>query len=150
MFNVELLSKARLKVIFISAESRHMYSNYQKLLVTCLSLTSVIFNEVHCISTWGVFQPECREVGCLCYILPKKFPSWSYQPLHPLVFNHVNEILQLQFDKLTSPQFSNLWSVQLTHEWHWTPMHASPWQDSQYHLHTSLWQNHISNSDQIA
>ena len=50
-------------------------------------MISVIFDEAHCISTWGEFQPEYKEVGCLCYILPKNIPIMIMSAtLPPLVF----------------------------------------------------------------
>jgi ATP-dependent DNA helicase RecQ len=88
-------------------------------------MISVIFDEAHhdCISAWGTFRPEYKEVGRLRYILPKNIPIMiTSATLPPLVFNNVKEILQLRFDKLASPwhllKFRNLRSVQLTPEWH--------------------------------
>ena len=70
-------------------------------------MISVIFDEAHCISAWGAFWPEYKEVGHLCYILPKNIPIIIMSAtLPPLVFNDVKEILQLRFDKLSLLYFS--------------------------------------------
>ncbi|KAG2062518.1 hypothetical protein BDR04DRAFT_1131196 [Suillus decipiens] len=33
-------------------------------------LIGIIFDEAHCIATWGEFQPEYKELECLHYVLP--------------------------------------------------------------------------------
>ena len=64
-------------------------------------MISVIFDKAHCISAWGEFWPEYKEVGHLHYILPKNIPIMIMSAaLPPLVFDDVKEILQLQSDKL--------------------------------------------------
>ncbi|KAF9222849.1 hypothetical protein BS17DRAFT_707109 [Gyrodon lividus] len=37
-------------------------------------MVSSVIDEVHCLTKWGDFQPEYRELGCLCYILPSNVP----------------------------------------------------------------------------
>ncbi len=34
------------------------------------SVISVIFDEGHCVSHWGAFQPDYKQVGSLRYLLP--------------------------------------------------------------------------------
>jgi len=38
-------------------------------------IMSVIFDEAHCISAWGEFRPEYKEVGRLRYMLPDNVPD---------------------------------------------------------------------------
>jgi superfamily II DNA helicase RecQ len=64
-------------------------------------IVSIIFDEAHCISAWGEFRPEYKEVGHLHYILLKNIPIMiTSATLPPLVFNDVQEILQLHSEKL--------------------------------------------------
>ena len=37
-------------------------------------ITSTIFDEAHCIATWGEFRPEYKELGRLRYVLPQWVP----------------------------------------------------------------------------
>ncbi|KAG0694150.1 hypothetical protein DFH29DRAFT_815643 [Suillus ampliporus] len=39
-----------------------------------VQLIGVIFNEGHCIATWGEFQPEYKELERLRYVLPCQVP----------------------------------------------------------------------------
>ena len=65
------------------------------------NLISVIFDEAHCISAWGAFRPEYKDVGCLCFTLPCHIPILiTSVTLPPLVLDDVKSILQLRNDKL--------------------------------------------------
>ncbi|KAI6006039.1 P-loop containing nucleoside triphosphate hydrolase protein [Pisolithus albus] len=37
-------------------------------------IMGIIFDEAHCITTWGAFRPEYRELGRLRFILPHRVP----------------------------------------------------------------------------
>jgi len=59
-------------------------------------ITSVIFDEAHCISRWGSFCSKYKEVGCLHYMLPREIPIMiTTVTLPPLIFDDVKNILQL-------------------------------------------------------
>lgn len=47
-------------------------------------LISVIFDEAHCISTWGAFCLEYKDVRCLCFMLPHHIPILSPRQLSHL------------------------------------------------------------------
>ena len=65
------------------------------------NLISVIFDEAHCISVWGAFCPEYKDVRHLCFMLPHHIPILiTLVTLPPLVLDDVKSILQLRNDKL--------------------------------------------------
>ncbi|KAG2030845.1 P-loop containing nucleoside triphosphate hydrolase protein [Suillus americanus] len=50
---------------------------FEKLLKNDLftsSIISIIINEAHCLTDWGEFRLEYKELGRLCYILPSSIP----------------------------------------------------------------------------
>jgi len=56
---------------------------------------SMNFDEGHCISAWGGFRPEYREVGRLRYLLPKGISIVITSATLPeLVFDDVLKILE--------------------------------------------------------
>lgn len=62
---------------------------------------SVIFDEAHCISAWGGFRPEYREVGRLKFMLPKDIPIMITSATLPqMVLKDVKEILGLRSENL--------------------------------------------------
>jgi superfamily II DNA helicase RecQ len=64
-------------------------------------IISLVFNEAHCISAWGDFRSEYKEVGHLQFVLPKTIPILiTSATLPPLVFNDVRSILQLRTENL--------------------------------------------------
>ena len=65
-------------------------------------ITSVIFDEAHCISTWGSFRSEYKEVSHLHYMLPVEIPiMFTTVTLPPLIFDDIKNTLQLRPEKLT-------------------------------------------------
>ena len=60
-------------------------------------IISVIFDEAHCISAWGGFCPEYKEVGRLKFMLPKNTPIMITSATLPeLVLRDVKETLGLR------------------------------------------------------
>ena len=60
-------------------------------------VVSVVFDEAHCISAWGGFRPEYREVGRLKFILPKGIHIMITSATLPeMVLKDVKEILGLR------------------------------------------------------
>ncbi|KIK77552.1 hypothetical protein PAXRUDRAFT_97067, partial [Paxillus rubicundulus Ve08.2h10] len=37
-------------------------------------IISIVIDEAHCLTNWGEFWPEYRELGQLCYVLPSSVP----------------------------------------------------------------------------
>ena len=74
------------------------------------NLISIIFDEAHCISAWGAFRPEYKDVGCLRFMLPRHIPILiTSATLPPLVLDDVKSILQLRNDKLVIFRRSSDW-----------------------------------------
>ncbi|KIK17761.1 hypothetical protein PISMIDRAFT_34235, partial [Pisolithus microcarpus 441] len=84
--NVAYLMKAGIRAISISRETA-MPANFQqvmkpncgfkKLLKNSLFVTwiiSIIIDEAHCLTDWGEFWPEYKELGWLRYVLPHSVP----------------------------------------------------------------------------
>ena len=60
-------------------------------------LRTIVFDEAHCISKWGSFWPEYREVGQLCYILPHHVRYYiTSATLSKSVLQDISQILNLQ------------------------------------------------------
>jgi superfamily II DNA helicase RecQ len=56
-----------------------------------------IFDEAHCISTWGDFRPGYKEIGRLRHVLPKTIPIMvTSATLPPRVLNDVKDTLHLR------------------------------------------------------
>jgi superfamily II DNA/RNA helicase len=69
---------------------------------------SINFDEGHCISAWGGFRPEYREVGRLRYLLPKEILIVITSATLPeLVFNDVLKILELRREDVVIFRRSN-------------------------------------------
>ena len=65
-------------------------------------ITSVIFDEAHCISTWGSFCSEYKEISHLHYMLPVEIPIMiTTATLPPLIFDDIKNTLRLRPEKLT-------------------------------------------------
>lgn len=71
-------------------------------------LISVVWDEAHCISTWGKFRPEYKEAARLRYLIPKGIPFFlASATLPPLVLSDVLQILQISEEKSVLIQRSN-------------------------------------------
>ncbi|KAL4260460.1 hypothetical protein AB1N83_009629 [Pleurotus pulmonarius] len=125
--NIEVLEKAGFKGVFIGADSATAENfraiedlQYQAIVVSPEQLMkpggrfeklllnpaftshiiSLVFDEAHCISTWGSFRPEYSEVGRLRYFLPSDVPimvTSATLPKH--VLDDVKKTLQFRADK---------------------------------------------------
>lgn len=63
-------------------------------------IISIIFDEAHCISTWGSFRSEYSQVGRLRYLLPRDIPIMATSATLPKhVLDDVRTILRLRTDK---------------------------------------------------
>ncbi|KAJ3559557.1 hypothetical protein NM688_g273 [Phlebia brevispora] len=63
-------------------------------------LISVVFDEAHCISQWGTFRPEYRQVHSLRYLLPDVPFLVASATLPSQVFRDVVQVLELNRAKL--------------------------------------------------
>lgn len=62
---------------------------------------SVVFDEAHCISTWGSFRPEYRTIEQLRHVLLKDTPvAVASATLPHIVKQDIINVLQLRRDKL--------------------------------------------------
>jgi superfamily II DNA helicase RecQ len=60
---------------------------------------SVVFDEAHCISKWGSFWPDYKELGNLRYMLPNNVHFYvTSTTLAKTVLADINGILQLRKD----------------------------------------------------
>lgn len=71
-------------------------------------IISIIFDEAHCISAWGEFRPEYKEVGRLRHMLPDDIPfAIASATLPPAVLSDVKDILQIREKNLCKIKRSN-------------------------------------------
>jgi len=71
-------------------------------------ILSVIFDEAHCISAWGDFRREYKDLGRLRYMLPHGLPfAIVSATLPPRVLADVSDILQICTEKLYPIRRSN-------------------------------------------
>lgn len=71
-------------------------------------IMSVIFDEAHCISAWGEFRPEYKEVGRLRYMLPDNVPfAIASATLPSIVLSDIMDTLQMRSNNLHKIQRSN-------------------------------------------
>ncbi|KIK26866.1 hypothetical protein PISMIDRAFT_78925, partial [Pisolithus microcarpus 441] len=72
------ISTFQYRVIMISPEQvMKLDGGFEKLLKNHLFVTwiiSIIIDEAHCLTDWGEFWLEYRELGQLCYMLPCSVP----------------------------------------------------------------------------
>ena len=52
-------------------------------------IMSVMFNESHCITQWGSFQPEYSEISRLRYLLSETHFIFALTTFLPLIFNEI-------------------------------------------------------------
>ena len=63
-------------------------------------IISVVWDEAHCVSSWGDFWPEYKEAGRLCYFLPRSIPYYVVSATLPSpVLSDVMTTLQMQASK---------------------------------------------------
>ncbi|KAG6883457.1 hypothetical protein C0992_008701, partial [Termitomyces sp. T32_za158] len=61
------------------------------------NVISIILDEAHCISAWGSFRPEYREIGRLRHVLPRHIPLLvTSATLPPHVLNDIKGVLELR------------------------------------------------------
>jgi superfamily II DNA helicase RecQ len=66
-------------------------------------IISVIIYEVHCLTDWGEFHPEYKELGCLRYILPSTIPIMiTFATLTKYTLTNAVRLLHMHVDKLTA------------------------------------------------
>ena len=69
---------------------------------------SVVWDEAHCVSSWGDFQPEYKETGHLCYLLPRNIPYYMVSATLPsLILSDVMTTLQMQATRTIFVRCSN-------------------------------------------
>lgn len=127
--NVETLGKARIQAIFLSADTASMPGTLQAILSLTYrtivvnpevlmrengvfeqlfknktfmsSVISIIIDEAHCISQWGSFRPEYRELGRLRYL--QRHPCTvmaTSATLTPSVIKDIKHVLGLREENL--------------------------------------------------
>ncbi|KAG1762510.1 P-loop containing nucleoside triphosphate hydrolase protein [Suillus placidus] len=70
-------------------------------------IIGIIFDEAHCIATWGDFRPEYKELERLRYILPCYVPFMlASATLTEDNLTHVKRLLHMRSDKLLTIQTS--------------------------------------------
>jgi len=63
---------------------------------------SIIIDEAHCITEWGEFRPEYKELGCLRYILPSTIPIMiTSATLTQGSLTNAMQLLHMHTDKTT-------------------------------------------------
>ncbi|KAG2344669.1 hypothetical protein BDR05DRAFT_947343 [Suillus weaverae] len=66
-----------------------------------------VFDEVHCITSWGDFRPEYKELQCLRYILPCYVPFMMVSAtLTPIDLSHGKRLLHMRSENLVTIQMS--------------------------------------------
>ncbi|THH15200.1 hypothetical protein EUX98_g9501 [Antrodiella citrinella] len=71
-------------------------------------IVSVIFDEAHCISQWGTFRPEYKEIERLRYILPKDtLIAVASATFSDKILSDIKHTLHLRKDRLTYITRSN-------------------------------------------
>ncbi|KAI0258778.1 P-loop containing nucleoside triphosphate hydrolase protein, partial [Gloeopeniophorella convolvens] len=69
---------------------------------------SIIFDEAHCISTWGDFRPEYRQVGRLRYLLPRCIPFYIVSATLPdVILADIVETLHIDRGRAAFIRLSN-------------------------------------------
>ncbi|KAI5992685.1 P-loop containing nucleoside triphosphate hydrolase protein [Pisolithus albus] len=76
--NFQAIGAFRYRVIVISPEQiLRPGGGFEKLLKSPLFVSriiSIVIDEAHCLTDWGEFRPEYRELGRLRYVLPRSVP----------------------------------------------------------------------------
>ncbi|KAI5995607.1 P-loop containing nucleoside triphosphate hydrolase protein, partial [Pisolithus albus] len=76
--NFQAISAFEYRVIVISPEQvMKADGGFEKLLKSSLFVTrimSIVIDEAHCLTDWGDFRPEYKELGRLRYVLPRSVP----------------------------------------------------------------------------
>jgi superfamily II DNA helicase RecQ len=63
-------------------------------------IISIVWDEAHCISSWGDFRPEYKEAGRLRYLLPCHIPYYVVSATLPSpILSDVMTTLQMQASK---------------------------------------------------
>lgn len=81
-------------------------SEFEKLLKDPLFtsyLVGIIIDEAHCITEWGEFRPEYRELGRLRYILPSTISIMiASATLTKVALTHTTRLLHMHADKMVT------------------------------------------------
>lgn len=60
-----------------------------------------VFDEAHCITSWGEFRPEYKELQRLRYVIPRRIPYMiASATLTPETLSDVKKLLHLRSEKL--------------------------------------------------
>ncbi|KAJ3481397.1 hypothetical protein NLI96_g7679 [Meripilus lineatus] len=70
-------------------------------------ISNVVFDEAHCISQWGSFRPEYREISRLHYLLPNVPVTLASATFSPQILADIIETLQIQKSSLIHIHLSN-------------------------------------------
>lgn len=77
--------------------------DFEQLLKTPLfvsQIISIVIDEAHCLTDWGEFRPEYRELGWLRYILPSSLPLLVISAtITKSTYNDIMHLLHMQKDK---------------------------------------------------
>ncbi|KAG1723959.1 P-loop containing nucleoside triphosphate hydrolase protein [Suillus lakei] len=110
--NAASLARAGIRAILISSKTATTANfaaihalKYQAvpddLFSSCI--ISIIIDEAHCLTDWGEFRPEYKELGCLHYILPPAVPIMiTSATLTKHTLSNAVHLLHMRADKLTT------------------------------------------------
>ncbi|KIK73732.1 hypothetical protein PAXRUDRAFT_96792, partial [Paxillus rubicundulus Ve08.2h10] len=77
------------------------FKSLLKSLLFISRVVSIVIDEVHCLTEWGDFRPEYRQLGRLCYILPSNMPLLvASATLTKAALSDITRLLHIQADKL--------------------------------------------------
>ncbi|KAG2033587.1 hypothetical protein BDR03DRAFT_840760, partial [Suillus americanus] len=66
-------------------------------------LVGIVIDEVHCVTEWGEFRPEYRELGRLRYILPLNVPIMiASTTLTKASLTSTTQLLHMHADKMVT------------------------------------------------
>jgi hypothetical protein len=66
-------------------------------------IIGIVFDEVHCITSWGDFHPEYKELQCLHYILPCYVPFMMASATLTLIdLYHGKRLLHMHSENLVT------------------------------------------------
>jgi len=104
LMNLQAISAFHYQVIVVSPEQIMKPDwEFERLLKNPLfvsQIISIVIDEAHCLTDWGEFQPEYRELGWLRYILPSTLPLLVVSAMiTKSTFNDITRLLHMQQDR---------------------------------------------------